>query len=32
LAFEIRATTPLAAMLHEVAAMLDDYGKSLSPG
>jgi hypothetical protein len=31
LKFEIRATRPLTAMLKEVAALLDGYGKSLSP-
>ncbi|MGO4573308.1 RES family NAD+ phosphorylase [Microvirga sp. 2TAF3] len=31
MAFDIRSTTPLTAMLHEVAALLDAYGKSLSP-
>jgi hypothetical protein len=29
--FEIKATKSLTAMLHEVAAVLDGYGKSLSP-
>ncbi len=29
--FEIKATRPLMAMLNEVAALLDRYGKSLSP-
>jgi RES domain len=31
LAFVIKATRPLTAMLHEVAALLETYGKSLSP-
>jgi hypothetical protein len=31
LTFDIRSTRPLTAMLHEVAALLDAYGKSLSP-
>lgn len=31
MAFDVRATTPLTAMLHAVAAMLDAYGKSLAP-
>ncbi len=29
--FDIRSTRPLTAMLHEIAALLDGYGKSLSP-
>jgi hypothetical protein len=29
--FDIISTKPLTAMLHEVAALLDTYGKSLSP-
>jgi hypothetical protein len=29
--FDIPSTKPLTAMLHEVAALLDAYGKSLSP-
>ncbi len=29
--FDIRSTKPLTAMLHEIAALLDSYGKSLSP-
>ena len=29
--FEIEATRPLMTMLNEVAALLDRYGKSLSP-
>ena len=29
--FEIKATRPLMAMLHEIAALLDRYGKALSP-
>ena len=31
LAFAITSTRPLTAMLHEVAALLDAYRKSLSP-
>ena len=31
LTFDIKSTRPLTAMLHEVAALLDAYGKSLSP-
>ena len=30
--FEVKATRPLMTMLNEVAALLDRYGKSLSPG
>ena len=29
--FEIKATRPMMTMLNEVAALLDRYGKSLSP-
>ncbi|MGF9759479.1 RES family NAD+ phosphorylase [Microvirga sp. 0TCS3.31] len=29
--FDIRSTKPLSAMLHEIAALLEAYGKSLSP-
>lgn len=31
LTFDIRSTTPLTALLHEIAALLNAHGKSLSP-
>ena len=31
LSFDIKSTKPLTAMLHQIAVLLDGYGKSLSP-